>query len=545
LYQYNGSVWSPVYYTAPDIITSLNAVNGNLYFTVWDALGSYSGWVGKIDSSGTLSVSSSNAAFGSARPVGWFEDHGTSWLADAYGGLCKNTGGNPQYIVPDGPFSTNVFGLNCTNGLLAVAPGGVNDSWGNDYNRDGFFVFNGSHWDNYNQFSAQALNNQNLVDFLCTTQVPSRGKIYFGSFYDGIAELDEATKTIDTYDQFTNHNGSLFEATQGDPGRTRISAMTTDNTGNLWICNMNGFRPIKLLEADGQTWKDFRLPYPAVLMTKMLIDQNNQLWAPLRAGGDGLLVWTYNGTLDDTTDDKSVILTTGVGVGGLPSTDVYSVAQDLDGNIWAGTAAGIATFYCPGNVFQQGGCDATQIKVTLNGYVGYLFGMQSVRALAVDAANRVWVGTTEGLWLISNDGQTQYLNFTTENSPLPNNQITDISINHETGEVFIGTIGGLVSYQGDAMDTCIGCREALVYPNPVKPDYTGPIAIKGLIDNAYVKITDVSGTLVFQGRANGTQMIWDGKGYDGVRARSGVYLVFSSTDLGKSRKVAKILLTNN
>ncbi len=127
---------------------------------------------------------------------------------------------------------------------------------------------------------------------------------------------------------------------------------------------------------------------------------------------------------------------------------------------------------------------------------------------------------------------------------MPSSQVTDIGIDNITGEVFIGTLGGLVSYQGDAVDTCIGCREALVYPNPVTPDYTGPIAIKGLVNNAYVKITDISGTLIYQGTANGTQMIWDGKGYDGTRAKSGVYLVFSSSDSGKSRRVAKILITN-
>jgi hypothetical protein len=102
----------------------------------------------------------------------------------------------------------------------------------------------------------------------------------------------------------------------------------------------------------------------------------------------------------------------------------------------------------------------------------------------------------------------------------------------------------LVSYQSDAMGDCADCETALVYPNPVKPDYDGPIAIKGLVEDAYVKITDVSGTLVYQGRANGSQMIWDGKGYNGQRAKSGVYLVFSSTDLGKEKRVAKILLVN-
>ena len=127
---------------------------------------------------------------------------------------------------------------------------------------------------------------------------------------------------------------------------------------------------------------------------------------------------------------------------------------------------------------------------------------------------------------------------------MPTNQVTDIEIDDKTGEVFIGTTGGLISYQGDAVSACNDCESALVYPNPVRPDYTGPIAIKGLTDLAYVKITDISGTLIYQGKANGSQMIWDGKNYKGERAKSGVYLVFSSTDLGKEKRVAKILLTN-
>lgn len=285
------------------------------------------------------------------------------------------------------------------------------------------------------------------------------------------------------------------------------------------------------------------VPYQIFILKKMVVDQQGQVWAATFQNG-GVLVFNYGADMDNTSDDQYKLLQSGAGAGGLPSNNVFCIAADHTGNIWVGTDAGIGVFYCPGSVF-NGGCDATRIKVTLNGYVGYLFGMQTVRALAVDAANRIWVGTTEGVWLISNDGQTTYQNFTTENSPLPNNQITDISIDDATGEVFIGTLGGMVSYQGDAIGpSCADCNSALVYPNPVKPDYTGPIAIKGLTDNAYVKITDVSGTLIFQGRANGTQMIWNGMGYDGVRAKNGVYLVFSSTDLGKEKRVAKILITN-
>lgn len=149
-----------------------------------------------------------------------------------------------------------------------------------------------------------------------------------------------------------------------------------------------------------------------------------------------------------------------------------------------------------------------------------------------------WALVDIGRW------KTELLKFTLENSPLPANQITDIEIDDASGEVYIATTNGIVSYQGDAIAHCDDCDGALVYPNPVKPDYSGPIAIKGLAEDAYVKITDATGTLVFQGKANGSQMVWDGKGYNGTKAKSGVYLVFSSTQEGKDREVAKIVLLN-
>ena len=148
---------------------------------------------------------------------------------------------------------------------------------------------------------------------------------------------------------------------------------------------------------------------------------------------------------------------------------------------------------------------------------------------------------TNGVWLISADGTKQLLHFTTENSPIPNNNINDINVDQQTGEVWIGTVDGLVSYQGDAILGASTKGQALVYPNPVRPNYSGPIAIKGLVDNAYVKITDAAGILVYQGRANGGQMIWDGKGYSGNKVSTGVYLVFADLDDGSQHSVTKII----
>lgn len=533
LYRLTGNQWQVVYTAEPNnFFTSLNGVNNKVYFTTHN--NSFTqGKAGKIDTDGTLTV---NPFVTTGRPYGWYEDNQTIWGADEGNGLIKSSNGNTEAIVPDGPPSSSVFDINSKNGVLYVAAGGVSDIWEYRWNGQGFYIYKDGSWAVTNRYNYAPM--QDYFDIICTDI--TKEKTYFGSFTSGLIERNNNTGEIKLYDK----NNSLLEGALGDDARTKISALTVDQYDNVWIGNAGASKPIKLIKPDG-TWKEFSAQYSFDLMKKMIVDQYGQIWAPLRgAASTGILVWSYNNTIDDPSDDKARLLRPGAGAGGLPNEVVNCIAEDLDGNIWAGTNEGIGVFYCPGSVLTTYGCDADQIKVERDGYIGYLFGTQSIRAIAVDAANRKWVGTTNGLWLISADGKDELLKFTSLNSPLPADQIIDITIDDRTGEVFIATIGGLVSYQGDAMTECKDCDGAIVYPNPVKPDYDGPIAIKGLVENAYVKITDISGTLVYQGKANGAQMVWDGKGYNGKRVKNGVYLVFSSTDLGKSRKVAKILVSN-
>lgn len=526
------TLWSNIYFENTHTFSSLSPLNDQLYFTTWNNAVN-TGKFGKIDVAGNLSTMATNHA----RPIAWFESASVNWLGDLWGGLFKSVNGTEERIAPDGPGSASVYDIDIANSTVNIAPGGVDDAWGFAWNFDGFFQYKNNSWSVANQFTYAPLVSYS--DILCSATSSVTGKTYFGSFLSGLIELDGSGNI-----QLYNKTNSILEGAMGDTARTKISAMTADREGNIWIGNANAPKPFKMIPANGGAWKAYTVPYFIEVVKKIVIDQYGQLWAPVRRSGEGILVWNNNGTPDDQSDDVSRILGSGTGNGGLPEARVYSIVEDKEGNIWAGTAQGIGVFYCPGSVLTSNGCDADQIKVERDGYVGYLFGTESVRALAVDAANRKWVGTTNGLWLISDDGKTELLKFTVDNSPLPSNQITDIAIDDLTGEVFIGTLGGLVSYQGDAIGKCTNCKDALVYPNPVKPDYDGPIAIKGLTENAYVKITDISGTLVYQGRANGSQMIWNGKGYNGNRAKSGVYLVFSSTDLGKEREVGKILIAN-
>jgi hypothetical protein len=80
-----------------------------------------------------------------------------------------------------------------------------------------------------------------------------------------------------------------------------------------------------------------------------------------------------------------------------------------------------------------------------------------------------------------------------------------------------------------------------VYPNPVRETYDGPIVISGLIENTDVRITDISGDLVYQTKSLGGQAIWDGLNQNKQRCKTGVYLVFMTDTTGEKTKITKLL----
>jgi len=220
---------------------------------------------------------------------------------------------------------------------------------------------------------------------------------------------------------------------------------------------------------------------------------------------------------------------------------------DRDGKVWVGTSDGVVVFECdPFNEECVGGLPIVG-QNEIDDEDAYLLGGEDVRTIAVNGANQKWFGTTNGVFLTSENGREQFAFFNDKNSPLFDNLVSDIAINQETGEVFFGTNKGIISFRGQATE---GKRfndiNAYAFPNPVRPEYDGPIAIKGLAENANVKITDIKGQLIFETEAQGGQAVWDGRDYNGRRASSGVYLVFSTkVDLNNpDTLVTKILFIN-
>jgi hypothetical protein len=279
-------------------------------------------------------------------------------------------------------------------------------------------------------------------------------------------------------------------------------------------------------------------------MGPVLVAQNDDIWliVPHQKAQLGIYVMSNDGSKMKHLD-VTARFTNGVEEKITPMNDVYSFVQDKEGAIWVGTSNGIAVYFDPESVFEVSPLYADQPGLDLNdGIYHPLLENVTVTAIAVDGGNRKWCGTKgDGLFLISDDGQHELEHFTTENSPLISDEITSLAYDGKTGILYIGTQLGLVSYRTDSKDSEGSFGKVYAYPNPVRENYKGDIYITGLVYDTNVKITTVSGRLVYETTSNGGQAVWNGKDLAGNRVHTGVYLAFCSAPDGTESGVAKIL----
>ena len=469
----------------------------------------------------------------------WMEFRVLNGLKDAN---CRN-------YVFNSPFSDKVWEMAVRDQELWLATGGVNRTFSYLNRSDGFASYIDGQWNVFTRFNAPYLRGENandlqddLTDVMTIAPHPSNNKVYIGSFYEGLVELNG--------DQYTlfNEKNSTLNNTVGDAARTRVSGLAFDDEENLWVANHLAANPISVLTKDGK-WKSFRPSCGVTSLHQVAVDQNGYKWFCSSSNSAGLIVFD-SGKLEDDADNRCRVFTTANSE--LQTNQVNCLAVDLDGDVWVGTGEGVVIFECGSNAFDENCRGTRRVVEIINGLGAYLLETEVVTTIAVDGANRKWVGTRNGVFVLSPSGRDQLSHFTTLNSPLLNNAILDIVVNPKTGEVFIGTESGIIVLQSDAVEGGKVHNAALkVYPNPVRPDYDGPIAIRGLARDAAVKITDVAGNLVYETRALGGQAIWDGRDYLGRRVQSGIYLVFSSSNpreagFGKpSTATGKIVVLHN
>ena len=485
-----------------------------------------------LNPNGTIDKSVSAAGIISF-PSSAILNNSTLWVADRFGGLSAFANSVERFI-PNGPQGNSSGEFAYHKMSIYQGAGAINNAWNYQFNKEGILEFKEGIWRNQGAFNTPQLDT--VLDIISLTIDPINETLWAGSYGGGLVK-----KTGEQFQIYKQHNSSL-QAAIGDPSSYRVSGLALDNKQHLWISNYGAPQALKLKTANDK-WFGFTIPFNLIenAVGQIVIDDYDQLWIQ-SPKGNGLIAYKYGNNIEAIGDDQWKLFRQGSGNGNLPSNNVLSILKDRDNSIWVGTDDGIGIINCTDNPFSN--CEAILPIIQQDQFAGFLFKGEQVQCMAVDGANQKWIGTQNGVWLLSADSKKIIHHFTEANSPLLSNDVKKIIIDPITGEVYFATFNGICSYRSTATEGEESKSNVLVFPNPVPPQYNGQIAIRGLSENSLVKITELNGRLVFQTRSLGGQAVWNGRDYLGNKIASGVYLVLAKDGKGKENIVTKIIITS-
>jgi hypothetical protein len=470
------------------------------------------------------------------------EDDGMYWSCEGFYGLKKKekTAGNWQLFYPGGPAYSGAQKVWAKNGEVWLAHGAKDyNMWYPGLNVDAFSRYQNFEWKNW-KWQQQAISDTlpyAITDAVTITKDEANKTVWVGYINGGLISVDE-NGNLKPY-----RAGYLGANIDGDINGYRVTSLQMDEENNLWLTQSQVNAPLTVKTNDNR-WISYRIPGVAHLAA-LAIDDYGQKWMAVgNVMQGGLVVFNDNHTLDNTNDDIYKLFRMGDGKSNLQSNAVNTIAKDKSGTMWVGTENGIVLFSC-GDIRTNADCGGTLKGIQSEGYnfASYLFEGIPVKSIAVDGGNRKWIGTSVGLFLMSDDDEAILEQFTAENSPLLSNAVISVDIDPVTGVVYVSTDKGLCSYGGAAVEAGYDHAEELfVYPNPVPSGYNGMISVRDVTEASNVKITDINGQLVFQGTSTGGQFSWNGKDYTGRKVQSGVYLIFVVSKDGTKKTNGKFII---
>ena len=536
--------WSSFHSELPTILSfnvtngSMNLFGGTNFYLVNDAL-----TITDLSNKGNITDAEYDLA------------NKTYWLAANDQGILSYTqAGVLTAYKPLSPAVNSPWDMTFAGKKLFVVQGGRNAA---QFGRAGIvMIFENGVWTNITPINI--LTGNDVLDFMRVAVDPTDNKHFFVTSY-GTGLYEFKNNIFANWYNNTN-NTTLETVSPGDPYHyIRLDGAVFDNQGNLLLTNNGVINGLKVRNNNG-VWT--QLTYPCVNVKHSLgkiitSNQNpNQKFVLSVLSSPGLGVFDDNGTINDQSDDKSRffdMFTYAESTNGqtalvtISPGGVKAIAQDKNGVVWVGTNVGPFLFDNLSKIYNTD-YNCSRVKIPRNdgtNAADYLLKDVEVTAIAIDGANRKWIGTkTSGVYLLSENGQETIQHFTTDNSPLLSNEIFSIAINPISGEVFFATGQGLISYQSDAGDAGVAFGDVYAYPNPVRQGYSGLITITGLIENTQVKITDLTGNLVCQTISNGSLATWDGKDVHGRKVSTGIYLAICASADGTQSTITKIMVIN-
>lgn len=485
----------------------------------------------------TLATATGNLSgqkFSSATQLG-----GNLFIGTSGSGLLLHNPSETRVVSPSGPLRNDIFDLSVVaDNEMWIAHGAFSQSY-NPYplNAYGISRLSEEGWQNlpYSSLSG-ALSIVSVVPNPNDTS-----QVFACAMHQGLLEINNGV--VGT---LWNHTNSGLESVNPiefgeNPNyrSVRVRDVAFDSEGAMWSITSFVAKGLKKRSVDGN-WQSVDLlpvlssPKRAAGYSKLEISPNDEIY--FGSSSSGLIGYAeINGT--------PVLRSIGVAEN-LPAEDVRSVALDYDDNLWIGTTNGLRVLYGASRMFTQE-VSASTVVLEEGGNVGELLANQNIKAIEVDGNNQKWVATDgAGVFLFAEDGKKTIHHFTKENSPLPTNFIQNLAYDNQSGKIFIATSSGLVAFQGNAFAPSETLENIEVYPNPIRPRYTGPLTIRGLQADCVVKITDIVGNAVYETTSTGGSVQWDMNSFSGKRVRSGVYLIFVTTKDGMDSSVEKVMIIN-
>ncbi len=456
----------------------------------------------------------------------------------------NNTSSRTQFL-PEGPY-LNFFGKMeyGENTLISASTSAFPQS--DPFNPvRGYYLFNEGEWSNYN-----IRTNEEMRSFRFGSTYSLSGTLtdyYFGSWGGGIAKHNIETNEVTIFDETNSELSGISQ----NRDFIVISGLASDNTENMWAISYDSNFPLNLQEQGSNEWIRFpKVSLPADnLYFDLFIDSNDQKWITLSDfsyNGKGLLIVDTKGNTDPS-DDEYRKLTADNNNGNLPDELITGFIEDKNGEVWIGTARGIARFIFPEFIVESSNPNDYQAQWLINEDTSaisrFLLRDVNVSAMAVNEANQKWIGSVnQGLWLLNEEGSRIEKRFTTENSPLLSNNILSIAIDDQTGEVYIATDLGLISYSDLAIAPTPKMDELKVFPNPFLYSRHNQVVIEGLAEATDIKVLGVDGTVVRELETMGGRVSWDGFDYNGNQLGTGVYFVVALESDGSEKGIGKVVI---
>ena len=458
------------------------------------------------------------------------------WIGTSSEGLIRYANDTDfDLISPQGPLLNSIFDIEHLQDELWIAHGDYNLFY-NPYplEKYGLSRYVDKQWENIP-------NNQlfNADSFVRTVAHPTEiGTLYACSYHGGIVAIEDNTPVV-LWDQT---NSGLESLTFDGPNylSIRVRDALADDSGNLWALASFVKKGLKKRTPSGQ-WSEYDL-------SDVVLDYKQEAgYSNLELYNNKILFFgsVNSGLIGvDISQSPTQMKRIMGGDMGLPSDDIRSIRLDKDNRLWVGTKDGLAVLYAPNRFFEED-TQLRSVVISDGGNLRELLSGQFISDIEVDGNNQKWISTTSsGVFLISPDGGQILQHFTKENSPLPTSSVKTIGINEVSGEVYFGTLNGMVSFQGDAYAESESLSDANVFPNPVRPNFLGNVVIRGLQQKTRVKITDIAGNLVYDTTSQGGSISWNLRSFSGARVRSGVYLIFITSKDGLDSAVKKLMVIN-